>query len=197
MGNENKEVFRIKKPSAQKNDLTKTKSSWLIALLILFITTGLLTGSYLLIRAALNQSYHNQSLSIRANVQHLFFNINNIKSSINQLVKMTIKQNPTQQKNPKQNKLNSKNGEPGKKKTATVKKLFNIKHDKKVSKNWPKLALTGLGQTKGQSVAIINGQSVALNEYIEGAKLIAVREKDVVLEYDGERKILSLQSLNK
>lgn len=61
------------------------------------------------------------------------------------------------------------------------------------SVRWPKLKLTGfgVGAGGGEDFAIINGQYIHPGQLIDGkAKLVEVREHDVVVEYKGETKAL-------
>jgi hypothetical protein len=58
---------------------------------------------------------------------------------------------------------------------------------------WPRLTITGSGNTADgtKGYAIINGQLIHIGERIDQVMLIEVHENDVVVEYNGERKILT------
>lgn len=59
---------------------------------------------------------------------------------------------------------------------------------------WPRLKLTGYGKSiRGtEDFAIINGDKVHPGEYVGKVKLVEVRDHDVVVEYMGERKLLTV-----
>lgn len=81
-------------------------------------------------------------------------------------------------------KLETKEENPEKKRSFFSKNTF---------KRWPTLTVTGYGtSTKSGGFAIINGQQVMLNDYIDGAQLIEIRSQDVVLEFEGERKNIAI-----
>jgi hypothetical protein len=67
------------------------------------------------------------------------------------------------------------------------------KRDAKV--NWPKLKVTGFGSSTsgGGDFAIINGKQILQGQLIDGkAKLAKIRSHDVIMEYKGETKTLSV-----
>ncbi len=71
-------------------------------------------------------------------------------------------------------------------------KLFG-KRDVKV--NWPKMKVTGFGSSTsgGGDFAIINGKQILQGQLIDGkVKLSKIRSHDVIVEYKGETKTLSL-----
>jgi hypothetical protein len=59
---------------------------------------------------------------------------------------------------------------------------------------WPRLKLTGFGTaTDGlESFAIINGEQTHPGQIIDKVTVVEVRAHDVVVEYKGERKTLTL-----
>jgi len=75
-----------------------------------------------------------------------------------------------------------------------VKKFFDRqKEQRENTVRWPKLKVTGFGTSTDidGSFAIINGQRVLLNHYINGVQLVEIRAHDIVVEYKGERRILA------
>ena len=75
-------------------------------------------------------------------------------------------------------------------------KLFGARTD---HVRWPKLKLTGFGSsTEGDGgFAIINGDQVHLGQLIDGkVKLTQIRSLDVVVEYMGESKTLTVDLQN-
>lgn len=62
------------------------------------------------------------------------------------------------------------------------------------SVRWPKLKLTGFGRAAdGEGgFAIINGDQVLLNNYIDDVKLVEIRAHGAVVEYKGEQKLLTV-----
>ncbi len=75
-------------------------------------------------------------------------------------------------------------------------KLFGNR-EKKV--NWPKLKLTGFGSSTegGGDFAIINGKQVLQGQLIDGkAQLTEIRSHDVMVEYMGETKTLTVDIKN-
>ena len=72
-------------------------------------------------------------------------------------------------------------------------KLFSSKNNGKV--RWPKMKLTGFGTSSDgtEGFAIINGKQFHPGQLIDGkAKLVEVRSQDVVLEYMGETRTLTV-----
>lgn len=83
-----------------------------------------------------------------------------------------------------------------KKPEGGITSIFKSREDKV---RWPKLKLTGFGSSAdGEGgFAIINGKQVLLGELInEKIKLVEIRTHDVVVEYQGERKTLSVDAQN-
>lgn len=66
------------------------------------------------------------------------------------------------------------------------------------SVRWPRLKVTGFGKSTGdsESFAIINGDLVHPGEYAGKVKLLEIRTHDVVVEYQGEQKTLTLELEN-
>ncbi len=56
----------------------------------------------------------------------------------------------------------------------------------------PDLVLQGTSVLDGQDVAVINGQRVFVGDWIEGARVVEIREREVALELDGRRITLRL-----
>jgi hypothetical protein len=77
---------------------------------------------------------------------------------------------------------------------STVKRFFSGSSDETI--RWPKLKLTGFGKSSDAegAFAIINGQHVLVNTYIDEVKLVEVRTHGAWVEYRGERKFLTLQN---
>lgn len=64
---------------------------------------------------------------------------------------------------------------------------------------WPKLELTGFGKAADHKggFAILNGEQVLLGQLINRkVKLVQIRPHDVVVEYKGETKILTMDTQN-
>ena len=63
---------------------------------------------------------------------------------------------------------------------------------------WPRLKVTGFGTSTDESegFAIINGDLVHPGEYAGKVKLVEIRTHDVVVEYQGERKTLTVELEN-
>jgi hypothetical protein len=59
---------------------------------------------------------------------------------------------------------------------------------------WPRLKVTGFGKSAdgSEKFAIINGDLVHPGEYADKVKLVEVRAHDVVVEYRGERRNLTM-----
>ena len=70
--------------------------------------------------------------------------------------------------------------------------LFSFGKSDKIK--WPKLKLTGFGRSADSqgSFAIINNKPVHLNQEIGEVTLVEIRTHDVIVEYRGERKTLSV-----
>lgn len=62
---------------------------------------------------------------------------------------------------------------------------------------WPRLSMTGSGSTADgtEGYAIINGELIHLGEQVGQVTLVEVRGNNVVVEYKGERKILTNELL--
>jgi len=61
---------------------------------------------------------------------------------------------------------------------------------------WPKLKLTGFGSSTGGTggFAIINGKQIHPEQTVEGVTLREIRAHDVVVEYMGERRTLTVEA---
>jgi hypothetical protein len=59
---------------------------------------------------------------------------------------------------------------------------------------WPRLKLTGFGTSSDalESFAIINGEQVHPGQMVDKVEVVEVRGHDVVVEYMGERKTLTV-----
>ena len=55
---------------------------------------------------------------------------------------------------------------------------------------WPKLELTGFAAGGGQRMVFINGKMLAEGREIEGARIVQIGKAEVLVEYQGERRIL-------
>lgn len=76
---------------------------------------------------------------------------------------------------------------------------FKLFGDRGANVRWPKLKLTGFGTSTDGSggFAIINNNQIHPGQLIEGkAKLVEVREHDVLVEYQGEQKSLTVDVKN-
>lgn len=83
--------------------------------------------------------------------------------------------------------------------TANISPLTGIKnmvlsHTSSDTAKWPKLKITGFGKSADgtEKFAIINGDLVHPGEFAGKIQLIEVRIRDVVVEYNGERRTLTL-----
>jgi hypothetical protein len=77
-------------------------------------------------------------------------------------------------------------------KGSGIAKLFSGNKDKPIK--WPKLKLTGFGRSiQGDGdFAIINGKKILAGQDVGDVKLIEIRSQDVLLEYKGEHKTLTV-----
>jgi len=89
--------------------------------------------------------------------------------------------------------------EPVAESTAQTSPLDNLK--KMVSSagasdkvRWPRLKLTGFGRSADpeESFAIINGEQVHPGQIVDKVEVVEVRAHDVIVEYMGERKTLTV-----
>jgi hypothetical protein len=67
---------------------------------------------------------------------------------------------------------------------------------KKIEKiHWPHLVLSGVGSPSAghKAFAIINHHYQAVGEVVEGVKLIEVKDRGVIVSYQGETHILPLE----
>lgn len=73
-------------------------------------------------------------------------------------------------------------------------KLFS---DRAENVRWPKLTLTGFGSSTEGGFAIINGKQIHPGQQIDGkVTLSEVRSHDIVVEYKGETKTLTMNTRN-
>lgn len=67
------------------------------------------------------------------------------------------------------------------------------KRVEKTTKNeWPKLKLTGFASGGGQQMIFINGKMLSEGREIDGAHIIQIGETEVLVDYQGERRILRI-----
>lgn len=57
---------------------------------------------------------------------------------------------------------------------------------------WPELKLTGVAQGKSQSLAILNGKMLPTGRTLGEVTIIEVNDSSIVVEYQGERRVLHL-----
>jgi hypothetical protein len=57
---------------------------------------------------------------------------------------------------------------------------------------WPELKLTGIAQSGNQSLAILNGKMLASGRKIGEVTIAEVREREIIVEYRGERRVIYL-----
>jgi hypothetical protein len=57
---------------------------------------------------------------------------------------------------------------------------------------WPELKLTGIAQSGNQSLAILNGKMLASGRKIGEVTVAEVREREIIVEYRGERRVIYL-----
>jgi hypothetical protein len=55
---------------------------------------------------------------------------------------------------------------------------------------WPELTLTGIAQSGGQSLAVLNGKMIPAGRNVGDVTLVEVNDGHVVVEYCGERRTL-------
>ncbi len=55
---------------------------------------------------------------------------------------------------------------------------------------WPKLELTGFASGGGQRMVFINGKMLTEGREIDGARIVQIGKTEVLVEYQGERRIL-------
>jgi hypothetical protein len=78
---------------------------------------------------------------------------------------------------------------------SAVSRFFSPRDDGTVK--WPKLKLTGFGKSTDAegSFAIINGQQVMVSNYIGEVQLVEIRAHGAVVEYRGERRVLTVDQV--
>ena len=78
---------------------------------------------------------------------------------------------------------------------SAVSRFFSARDDGTVK--WPKLKLTGFGKSKDKedSFAIINGQHVTVSNYINDVQLVEIRAHGAVVEYRGERRVITVDQV--
>lgn len=84
-------------------------------------------------------------------------------------------------------------------KTYTAQLKKTTKETQANMARWPKLTLTGFGiSAEGEGgFAILNGEKVHLGQCLDGkTKLVQIRPHDVVVEYRGETKFLTVNTGN-
>ncbi|MCF7847917.1 MAG: hypothetical protein K9M45_03625 [Kiritimatiellales bacterium] len=172
---------------------SSTTSPWLVVVFLLVVISMLQVGSFLLIHMSVGRFGSGKAKS-EENPAAKF----SLSAPLDQAKEVVAKAKLVQPKpselteTPAKKAPASKEEEanaPASMETTGKKNLFNRKKD---SVNWPHLSLTGFGKTGSGGFAIVNGKSVLLNGYIEGAQLIEVREHDVVMEYEGKVKYLTI-----
>jgi len=72
------------------------------------------------------------------------------------------------------------------KKSSPVKKVI----EKITGVQWPKLKLTGFASGGGQQMVFINGKMLTEGREIDGARIIQIGKTEVLVDYQGERRIL-------
>jgi hypothetical protein len=55
---------------------------------------------------------------------------------------------------------------------------------------WPELKLAGIAKMENQSLAILNGKMISAGRTLGEILVVEVNEKDIVVEYRGERRVL-------
>jgi hypothetical protein len=55
---------------------------------------------------------------------------------------------------------------------------------------WPELTLTGIALREDRSIAILNGKMLPVGRSFEGVTVIEVNDRNVIVEYGGERRVL-------
>jgi len=75
--------------------------------------------------------------------------------------------------------------EPVKAPSAVAKVIEKIKGD-----GWPELKLTGFAAGGGQRMVFINGKMLAEGREIDGTRIVQIGQTEVLVEYQGERRIL-------
>jgi hypothetical protein len=76
------------------------------------------------------------------------------------------------------------------------KKKKDLPQKKKIeTAHWPALSLSGLGCPSAgkRAYAIINHHHQAVGEIIDGVKLLEVKDRGVIVSYQGEKRILALE----
>ena len=75
-------------------------------------------------------------------------------------------------------------------KTAEVPSVVEKAIDKITGDGWPELNLTGFAAGSGQRMVFINGKMLAEGRKIAGARIVQIGKTEVLVEYQGERRIL-------
>lgn len=96
----------------------------------------------------------------------------------------------------KESKTSSEKGENKALLLRLKKKKKQPNGKKKIEKiHWPHLVLSGVGSPSAghKAFAIINHHYQAVGEVVEGVKLIEVKDRGVIVSYQGETHILPLE----
>jgi hypothetical protein len=155
-------------------DEEETRSSGVMLFTMLMLTVGFSFSSILMM---------NQSLNVRSTEGTPVFVLSDIVEKSKSLADKPI----------------LKKADAGAASAALSSPIADIKQMvmSKTSSNklkWPKLRMTGFGisSDRTESFAIINGDLVHPGEFADKVQLVEVRTHDVVVEYNGERKLLTV-----
>ena len=165
-------------PPISENDATtpERSSPWVMLITMLLLISGLILSSAMLLHYAIDMN--TKDGGSRAS---LFDFAGMFRQSREWSTKATSEDIPDASVDEEQEAQDS-----------AVKRYFSGNSDGTV--RWPKLKLTGFGKSSDAegAFAIINGKHVLVNTSLGEVKLIEVRTHGAVVEYRGERKILTL-----
>lgn len=154
-------------------DGQETHSSWSMGFTMLLLIAGFLFASALLVR---------QTLSARNVDGEPLFQLSQFLEKGKELAARAQTRTPA-----------VSDEEEGKSSPfEDIKQIVNIQPSENV--RWPRLKLTGFGKSteSNEGFAIINGDLVHPGEYAGKVKLVDIRSHDVVVEYKGEQKTLTV-----
>jgi hypothetical protein len=165
-------------PSISENDATvrKRPSPWVMLITMLLIISGLIVSSALLLDYAADLYAQDEHADASP------FDLDGLIEQGRKWSKQEKHENLPDASAPQEKEEHD----------SAVKRFFSGTDNETV--RWPKLKLTGFGTSSDAegAFAIINGRQVLVNTSIDEVKLIEVHTHGAVVEYKGERKILTL-----
>jgi hypothetical protein len=158
--------------------LEDTTSPWTMLITMVLLIAGFIMASVMMLH------YIPKDAAVDSKVKKESINLSSLMEQ--------GKKYATQLKNPEETEPAEQPQKATESEEAKLSKLFSSRGDKV---KWPKLKLTGFGtSSEGDGgFAIINGKQIHPGQLIDGkAKLDQIRSNDVVVEYMGETKTLTV-----